>query len=67
MGLSVLTIEGDDMGTTLAEENRLGCVGIWCELGPIVKFCRSPQTTTPWPRSPPLPIFHVLLCNEVQL
>ena len=49
----VLTIDGDQMRAILAEESVFGCVGIWREVGQIVKFCLSPQTNAPWPD--PLP------------
>ena len=32
--------------------------GMWRELGQIVKFRQSPQTNTPWTRSPPSPVRH---------
>ena len=64
MGPFVLTIDGDDMGTTLVEENGLGRVGVWRELGTIVKFCLSP-----WPNNrtlDPIPSLAYLLCPALR-
>ena len=46
--------------------------GIWHELGQIIKFHPSPQTNSPWTRSPPSPVCHACSakksnCNSVKL